>query len=123
MVGSALLGSGENKTAVVCYSNGVMRMFDTDEGYLQNKLSDWRSLLGHNAGKAESGNGPNVAAPSDQVQELLEKLKMHENLTSKPKTESSMPKHGKDDDKQHVGGNTWAGGSGGSDTAGMGSSN
>lgn len=124
VVGTALLGDGagenSNMTAVVCYSNGVMRMFDTDELYLQKKLSDWRSLLGHNATKSESGSGGSVAAPSDQVQELLEKLKMHENLKSKPKTESSMPKHGKDDDKQHVGGNTWAGGSGGSDTAGMG---
>ncbi|KAJ3169542.1 hypothetical protein HDU88_000733 [Geranomyces variabilis] len=30
------------------------------------------------------------------------------------------PKHGKEDDKAHVGGNQWAGGSGGSDTAGIG---
>ncbi|KAJ3023473.1 hypothetical protein HKX48_002900 [Thoreauomyces humboldtii] len=30
------------------------------------------------------------------------------------------PKHGKEDDKPHVGGNQWAGGSGGSDTAGIG---
>ena len=33
-----------------------------------------------------------------------------------------MPKHGKIDpeNQPHVGGNTWAGGSGGSDTAGLG---
>ena len=32
-----------------------------------------------------------------------------------------MPKHGKENDgKQHVGGNTWAGGTGGSNTAGLG---
>ena len=31
-----------------------------------------------------------------------------------------MPKHGKVDDKEHHGGNTWAGGTGGADTAGMG---
>ena len=41
---------------------------------------------------------------------------------STPKTRSNMPKHGKIDQSNdpHVGGNTWAGGSGGSDTAGLG---
>jgi MoxR-like ATPase len=41
---------------------------------------------------------------------------------STPKTRTSSPKHGKFDEKNdpHVGGNTWAGGSGGSDTAGLG---
>ena len=39
-----------------------------------------------------------------------------------PKTQASGPKHGKNDpeNKPHVGGNTWAGGTGGSDTAGLG---
>jgi MoxR-like ATPase len=39
-----------------------------------------------------------------------------------PKTKASGPKHGKvdPDNKPHVGGNTWAGGTGGSDTAGLG---
>lgn len=41
---------------------------------------------------------------------------------STPRTRAGMPKHGKIDpnDDPHVGGNTWAGGSGGSDTAGLG---
>eukprot|EP00952_Eustigmatos_sp_NYUAD-ZCMA_P005492 23940-Eustigmatos_ZCMA.PRE.1 len=41
---------------------------------------------------------------------------------STPKTSASTPKHGKEDEKNepHVGGNTWAGGTGGSDTAGLG---
>ena len=40
----------------------------------------------------------------------------------KDREASGTPKHGKEDDKNepHVGGNTWAGGSGGSDTAGLG---
>lgn len=33
---------------------------------------------------------------------------------------SGAPKHGKIDDKEHHGGNTWAGGTGGADTAGLG---
>ena len=41
---------------------------------------------------------------------------------SNPRFETKMPKHGKIDpeNQPHVGGNTWAGGSGGSDTAGLG---
>lgn len=41
---------------------------------------------------------------------------------STPRTRTDMPKHGKVDENNdpHVGGNTWAGGSGGSDTAGLG---
>ena len=41
---------------------------------------------------------------------------------STPRTRTSSPKHGKVDEKNqpHVGGNTWAGGTGGSDTAGLG---
>lgn len=41
---------------------------------------------------------------------------------STPKTRTSSPKHGKEDpnNEPHVGGNTWAGGTGGSDTAGLG---
>ena len=41
---------------------------------------------------------------------------------STPRTGVNMPKHGKIDpkNKPHVGGNTWAGGTGGSDTAGLG---
>lgn len=36
--------------------------------------------------------------------------------------ETQGPKHGKEDEKNdpHVGGNTWAGGTGGRDTAGLG---
>eukprot|EP00434_Breviolum_minutum_P000151 symbB.v1.2.000130.t1/scaffold16.1/size461936/4 len=34
--------------------------------------------------------------------------------------EVSSPKHGDEDDKEHIGGNRWAGGSGGADTAGLG---
>lgn len=41
---------------------------------------------------------------------------------STPKTRATTPKHGKEDPENspHVGGNTWAGGTGGSDTAGLG---
>lgn len=40
----------------------------------------------------------------------------------KPTGDTSLdePKYGKTDDKKHTGGNTWAGGTGGRDTAGLG---
>ncbi|OQR77160.1 hypothetical protein BIW11_00481 [Tropilaelaps mercedesae] len=41
-------------------------------------------------------------------------------LGSNPRYDPQGPKHGKEDDKEHHGGNTWAGGTGGSDTAGVG---
>lgn len=119
VVGSALLGS----TAAVVHRNGTVRLFDTDERELQRKLHQWESLLGHHR-KQNDGTlsrlGDKVGldlTEKERIQQLLEQLN---SPPSKPRTESSMPKHGKDDDKQHVGGNTWAGGSGGSDTAGLG---
>lgn len=118
VAGSALLGS----TAAVVHRNGTVRLFDTDEAELQRKLGQWKSLLGHNKqapgalGKLGDKAGLDLT-DKERIQQLLEKL---ESPPSKPRTEANMPKHGKDDDKAHVGGNTWAGGSGGSDTAGLG---
>lgn len=43
-------------------------------------------------------------------------------LGSNPRHNPQGPKHGKEDNKEHHGGNTWAGGTGGSDTAGLGGS-
>eukprot|EP00930_Biecheleria_cincta_P034503 TRINITY_DN23844_c0_g1_i2.p1 TRINITY_DN23844_c0_g1~~TRINITY_DN23844_c0_g1_i2.p1 ORF type:complete len:980 (+),score=195.66 TRINITY_DN23844_c0_g1_i2:1-2940(+) len=42
------------------------------------------------------------------------------NRTGPLKEVSGKPKHGDEDDKEHIGGNRWAGGSGGADTAGLG---
>jgi len=43
-----------------------------------------------------------------------------EELTTSKRKELGAPKHGKEDNLEHVGGNTFAGGTGGSDTAGLG---
>ncbi|TPX58575.1 hypothetical protein PhCBS80983_g03058 [Powellomyces hirtus] len=68
------------------------------------------SHVGFQAVKAGSGVAPDE-----------EKLDIKwEGGKNKPPPEASGPKHGKTDDKAHVGGNQWAGGSGGSDTAGIG---
>lgn len=51
-----------------------------------------------------------------------ESKKKVEIIEFEPKGDTSLsePKHGKEDDKEHHGGNTWAGGTGGRDTAGLG---
>jgi len=52
----------------------------------------------------------------------VKKRSGHNEGVSTPKTRASSPKHGQTDPNNapHVGGNTWAGGTGGSDTAGLG---
>jgi hypothetical protein len=40
--------------------------------------------------------------------------------SDKEEVELNAPKHGKEDDEEHHGGNTFAGGTGGRDTAGLG---
>lgn len=49
-------------------------------------------------------------------------LRQRVGTSSAPRTDVGLPKRGKldPDNKPHVGGNTWAGGTGGSDTAGLG---
>ncbi|EER05969.1 hypothetical protein Pmar_PMAR028156 [Perkinsus marinus ATCC 50983] len=65
----------------------------------------------------------------DVIEILREQLavaeKEYRQLRSLPtredhRTASGQPKHGKEDDAPHVGGNTFAGGTGGADTAGLG---
>ncbi|KAI9009541.1 AAA domain-containing protein [Gaertneriomyces semiglobifer] len=78
--------------------------------------------------KALSKHGLNVAAVGfnavkrgntvDGEKQKLE-VKWEQGKNRMP-PEASQPKHGKVDNQPHVGGNQWAGGSGGSDTAGIG---
>ncbi|GAA6012821.1 hypothetical protein JCM10207_005374 [Rhodosporidiobolus poonsookiae] len=66
--------------------------------------------VGIDAVRGEGGEG---------LAEGKEKAKVIE-YEPKGSTELSGPKEGKHDDKEHSGGNTWAGGTGGRDTAGLG---
>ena len=56
------------------------------------------------------------------ARQQLQQQRQQEQPMSDPRFAANMPKHGKVDEQgnPHVGGNTWAGGSGGSDTAGLG---
>ncbi|KAM3957572.1 von Willebrand factor A domain-containing protein c12.2 [Aphomia sociella] len=63
---------------------------------------------------------PTEGVLEGRSKEALKKLQM--TIESKSGKDVSSPKYGKDDpdNKPHVGGNTWAGGTGGRDTAGLG---
>ena len=77
-----------------------------------------RALSKH-LGDIFGGHGIQVMKEEHSVQERSRRV---EGGVSTPKTRASAPKHGKvdPDNTPHVGGNTWAGGTGGSDTAGLG---
>lgn len=92
MCGISIQG-GRGTVGALLQSDGTIRFVETDHYSLQTALQSWKSMVGE---------------PQD--------------LTSTPRFGVESPKHGKIDPNNdpHVGGNTWAGGSGGSDTAGLG---
>ena len=87
----------------------VVRIWEVDEHALQVSMKNWRKMMGWSKRSTQmqmtGGGGMNQA-----------------NLTSANPPEIDAPKHGKEDPNNdpHVGGNTWAGGTGGSNTAGLG---
>ena len=81
-----------------------MRLFEICSDTIASSLKSWQDMFGVKARRSEENL------------KLTRSGSEASNLTSKPRTSTSMPKHGKVDDKDHVGGNTWAGGTGGSDT-------
>lgn len=78
---------------------GRVREFDSFRESLDTGLEQWQRMVG------ERGSG-----------NLRVEYERHSGL------DTNKPKHGKEDAKNepHVGGNTWAGGTGGRDTAGLG---
>ena len=104
-----IVSSGE---LITLQSGGWVRLWDANETRLREDLDVWKDMHGQ---------------PSTFDRGSLEITGTHSNQRRKPGEERTtapdleMPKHGKENDgKQHVGGNTWAGGTGGSNTAGLG---
>lgn len=91
---SAISGQG----VVSVDSAGVVRVWQTGSLGLERALTEWRKMIGENT----------------------EHLRLDVERASG--LDISSPKHGKEDPTgaPHVGGNTWAGGTGGRDTAGLG---
>ena len=114
-------------SAAVLFSDGIVRLYETDETCLQQSLDSWEAMHGpKDAGEwgiariAPSEGGPTNDSHARLIP--LDKYGRFADQTSTPKTGLDAPKHGKEDPKNepHVGGNTWAGGTGGSDTSGLG---
>lgn len=92
----APLGSGG---VVTVDMGGYVRLWETGLDHLQRSLLEWRNMIG-----SEDGRPVQITIERDSGLDV------------------SSPKHGKIDAKNapHVGGNQWAGGTGGRDTAGLG---
>jgi len=101
---------GSSGVVVLLTTEGDVRLVEVDDDNISSNLVQWKMMYGME---------PNGSSRRDGSSGI--KL-MEEGEESVPKTRTSGPKHGKEDEKneQHVGGNMWAGGSGGSDTAGLG---
>ncbi|XP_047456688.1 von Willebrand factor A domain-containing protein 8 [Mugil cephalus] len=92
----AALGSGG---VVTVDMGGYVRLWETGMDSLQRSLMEWRNMIG-----AEDGRPVQITIQRDSGLDV------------------SAPKHGKIDPNNapHIGGNQWAGGTGGRDTAGLG---
>lgn len=86
-----------NEGLVTVDNAGSVRLWETGVANLERSLSEWRQMLG-------TLSEDQLTIQRGQVGDL------------------DSPKHGKTDPNNdpHVGGNTWAGGTGGRDTAGLG---
>ncbi|XP_003412650.2 von Willebrand factor A domain-containing protein 8 isoform X2 [Loxodonta africana] len=95
----ALLAEWGQAGVVTVDMGGCVRLWETGLEHLQRSLTEWRNLIG------QEGDRPlQITVNRDSGEDV------------------SSPKHGKEDpdNMPHVGGNTWAGGTGGRDTAGLG---
>ncbi|XP_051781637.1 von Willebrand factor A domain-containing protein 8 [Erpetoichthys calabaricus] len=92
----AALGHG---SVITVDMGGHMRLWETGLESLQRSLLEWRNMIGR-----EDGRPVQITVQKDSGLDV------------------SSPKHGKVDANNvpHVGGNMWAGGTGGRDTAGLG---
>ncbi|XP_059198187.1 von Willebrand factor A domain-containing protein 8 [Centropristis striata] len=93
---TAALGSGG---VVTVDMGGYVRLWETGLDTLQRSLMEWRNMIG-----TEDGRPVQITIQRESGLDV------------------SAPKHGKIDPNNapHVGGNQWAGGTGGRDTAGLG---
>ncbi|XP_058526672.1 von Willebrand factor A domain-containing protein 8 [Ochotona princeps] len=95
----ALLAEWDRSGVVTVDMGGHVRLWETGLERLQRSLMEWRNMIGQ-----EGDRHIQITINRDSGEDV------------------SSPKHGKEDpdNMPHVGGNTWAGGTGGRDTAGLG---
>ena len=109
------LGVGTGKVASL-QRNGLVRLWQLDSRSLNSELDAWKKMFGGGV-RGEGGEGEGDKLGSADRITFRDK-----DGKSVPRTGLDTPKEGKHDENNdpHVGGNTWAGGTGGSDTAGLG---
>ncbi|GFR87627.1 von Willebrand factor A domain-containing protein 8-like [Elysia marginata] len=95
------LAPTSNDGLVTVDAGGCVRQWETVPSRLEQSMKEWRDMLGYHDSREL------------QINEERESGRDHEDIDTK---------HGKEDplNQPHVGGNTWAGGTGGSSTAGLG---
>ncbi|XP_029645766.1 von Willebrand factor A domain-containing protein 8 [Octopus sinensis] len=96
---SLKLASLSGEGLVTVDSSGYVQLWETSLVHLQRSLQEWRNMIGYEDTRP-----------------------LHINYERDSGKSAEFPKHGKIDPENapHVGGNTWAGGTGGRDTAGLG---
>ncbi|KAF8278544.1 putative AAA domain (dynein-related subfamily)/von Willebrand factor type A domain containing protein [Trypanosoma cruzi] len=107
--GMPLFALNEGTGVALWYDNTAQRLLVADvvEERVQKRYRNWSTLL--EGSVKQIGN---VASTTRQPLSMT---------YSKPRAKpSGTLKHGKEDDEEHHGGNTYAGGTGGTDTAGLG---
>ncbi|CAH1781042.1 unnamed protein product [Owenia fusiformis] len=97
---SLVMANLSNDNVVTVDAGGCVRLWETVLVHLEKSMQQWRNMIGQDDGRPLQIT--HERPPSDK--------------------ELGGPKHGKTDPTgaPHVGGNTWAGGTGGRDTAGLG---
>ncbi|KAH7478903.1 hypothetical protein KRP22_011039 [Phytophthora ramorum] len=106
----AVAGVHNDKQTLTLQEDGAVRVWQLDQISLDREAALWKQMYNREDELAIGSalelkvDGSRVGGPST------------------PKTGLDAPKYGKEDPNNdpHVGGNTWAGGTGGSDTAGLG---
>eukprot|EP00039_Didymoeca_costata_P004596 m.74562 g.74562 ORF g.74562 m.74562 type:complete len:1871 (+) comp12470_c0_seq4:171-5783(+) len=101
------VASYDNARVVTIDEGGMLRVWVVEPDTLERQKTQWLKMIGDN-----SDSGPL------QI-EYANSRKEYERYSG---LDNKAPKHGKEDpdNKPHVGGNQWAGGTGGRDTAGLG---
>jgi len=113
------------KIAALCDTGGLISLYETDADALAASQKTWERMYGDDAaprGEGDGEEGGKGKRVPRKAWTITRQGVREADKKSTPRTGLDRPKHGKEDPKNepHVGGNTWAGGTGGSDTAGLG---
>ena len=116
------LATYDQDSVVTVDSDGRIRLWEVNQAQLAKSLASWRSAVGGIVHKIVNSLYIFVFAVFLLSFSFLIDDEGRLTVERKQSGDLSSPKVGKIDpkNKPHVGGNTWAGGTGGRDTAGLG---